>query len=365
MNAQVAYQKEDFYRPDREIKLDGKTLDLETLSYVVELHVFDSLEEIDAFSMTVANEWNPRTQQYRYSAGPEWLPGKTVEIALGYRGHDALSPMIKGEILRVAPEFPHRGPPVMRVHGRSVLHRFLQKQNSAVYLDKTDTEIAKEIAGRLGVDFDGPVGAGTSEPRYDYVIQDNQYDIVFLTERARRLGYELYLTERNGTFVLRFAAPEGRDRSVFKLGYGAVLRSFSPCLDASEQVSTVTLKAWDGLDKQTVSATAQRAAFAAYSGFDSLVGQAFKDREDILVDLPVANQDQADALARGTMARIMRGMLTAEGSSIGLPALRAGVAVDIDDLDGRYDGRYRVTATHHSFTNDGYFTRFRCRREER
>ncbi len=56
--------------------------------------------------------------------------------------------------------------------------------------------------------------------------------------------------------------------------------------------------------------------------------------------------------------------VTATGSTIGLPDLRAGVGVRIDGLGARYDGSYFVTETTHSFTGAGYRTRFVCERTD-
>ena len=36
------------------------------------------------------------------------------------------------------------------------------------------------------------------EPKLDYVIQDNRMDVVFLVERARRIGYDLFVEEVPG-----------------------------------------------------------------------------------------------------------------------------------------------------------------------
>ena len=51
-------------------------------------------------------------------------------------------------------------------------------------------------------------------------------------------------------------------------------------------------------------------------------------------------------------------MVTATGSTVGLPDLRAGSVVEIDGLGDRFSGRYFVTGTTHTIGDGGYTTQF-------
>jgi hypothetical protein len=63
----------------------------------------------------------------------------------------------------------------------------------------TDRQIAeKVVVGRLKLDLLPSVPPAGEQP-HDYILQDNQYDIIFLMERARRLGYDLYAQEDEKT----------------------------------------------------------------------------------------------------------------------------------------------------------------------
>jgi phage protein D len=59
----------------------------------------------------------------------------------------------------------------------------------------------------------------------------------------------------------------------------------------------------------------------------------------------------------------MKQMVTAEGSTVGLPDLRAGSLLEIAGVGARLGGRYFVTGTTHAFSDQGYVTRFKARRE--
>jgi hypothetical protein len=66
--------------------------------------------------------------------------------------------------------------------------------------------------------------------------------------------------------------------------------------------------------------------------------------------------------AIATLRKSLRELLTADGSTIGVPELRPGVYVRIDGLYPPFDGLYYVTKTDHTFGSDGYRTKFSVRR---
>ena len=103
--------------------------------------------------------------------------------------------MLNGEITSLRPSFPAGGGSTLAVSGLNVLHRFRTQQESRTYVDMTDSEIAEQIAAAAQGQRSRRQAA-TDEPRFNYLIQDNQYDIIFLMERARRIGYDLVVEER-------------------------------------------------------------------------------------------------------------------------------------------------------------------------
>src|SRR6185436_9700659 len=116
-------------------------------------------------------------------------------LSMGYHGQD-LQPMIKGQITSLRPSFPSAGQPTLAISGLNVIHKFRNQEETWAYTKKTDSQIAKEVGDRLKIKVNTDPAAEAKETKYDYVFQDNQYDIIFLMERARRAGYDLYVTEK-------------------------------------------------------------------------------------------------------------------------------------------------------------------------
>jgi phage protein D len=57
-------------------------------------------------------------------------------------------------------------------------------------------------------------------------------------------------------------------------------------------------------------------------------------------------------------------MVTGKGSTVGMPALRAGARIELLGLGTTFNGSYYITSTTHSIGASGYTTDFEARLEE-
>jgi phage protein D len=354
------YQGQDFYVPAFQVKLRGRPVGQDVIRDVIQVSYKDSLDNIDSFELTV-NNWDAEKKAFKYSDTSLFDPGTELSLEMGYHGSAGMQLMLTGEITSLRPTFPASGQPTLAVSGLNLLHRFRKKQETHVYEKMTDSEIARQIAGRLGVTpITSPSPAG--EERHTYLIQDNRYDIIFLLERARRIGYELLVQETGGQSSLYFGPSINVRQLTYQLTYGRSLIQFQPDLTTANQVAKVTVEGWDAVKKQKIKVTVDRSQLAIKS--QPVSQNAFADREEVITDKPVNSVQEAQTLARETLERNAKDMIKASGSTVGLPDLRTGSIMVIDGLGQRFSGRYFVTATTHAIGSSGYVTQFECRREE-
>lgn len=356
----------DFYVPAFRVYLDGRKTPTDVVRDVTQVTYRDSITEMDSFELTI-NNYDADTRTYKYSdrdGDQNFDPGKKLELHMGYYGQTELTKMIEGEITQLRPNFPASGAPTLQVSGLNVLHRLRKKQNTASYLKKTDIAIAKEIANRLNVDIEAkesPEGQVTNE----YVLQDNQYDIIFLMGRARKIGYDITTIE--GTDKLRFAPSTTQQKRPYDLKYGKSLIQFQPTLTTKDQVNKVTVRGWDAAAKKPINVTVTRQQLNVRSmkrKDEQFIESAF-DREEIISNIPVRNEPEAKREARAALERIVKDMITGSGSTVGMPDLRAGTVVYIRGIGERFSGRYFITTTTHTINDSGYLTTFEARREEK
>ena len=351
----------DFYVPFYEIKVGGKPLNRQAVHDILSVTYTDSLESIDGFSLVI-NNWDEEKRTFKYSEGELFEPGQRVELKAGYRDK-GLTPIMVGEITSLQPSFPAESPPTLAVSGLSILHRLRKEPRSAVYENKKDSAIAKEIAQKLGVQIKTNSEAEAKEQQLPFVVQNNQQDIVFLLQRARRIGYELTVIEDDsGTPTLLFGPQAKGEKLPFKLHWGGSLMSFDPKLTTSNQVGEVTVRAWHPTSKKMIEATAKRSELNRNEPFVA----AFNERKEIIADRPVANEAEAKQLALETLRHIAQHYVTASGSTVGIPELRTGSLIEVTGLGAKYfDGKYFITSSTHALGDRGYTTQFQARQEEK
>jgi Bacteriophage probable baseplate hub protein len=361
------YEGQDFYVPTFEVKIGGRPAGRDVIRDVMSVTYKDSVQEIDSFEITI-NNWDAATRTFKYSDLQLFDPGERIELAMGYQG--AMRTMLKGEITSLRPSFPAGGGSTLAVSGLNILYKFRTQQESRTYPNMTDSQIAEQIGQRLKVKVEAP--KSQDEPTFKYLIQDNQYDIIFLMERARRIGYDIFVEERQtdtgAETVLAYRRSTTVHQATYRLTYGKSLIEFSPELTTANQVGSVTVRGWDNVQKQPITFTAKRSdlitkGVGAKGGQDK-IDKSVEQKAEIIATKPVESEAEARKLAIEIFEGIAKDMVKANASVPGLPDIRSGTVLLIDGVGERFSGRYFVTSTTHSIGDSGYTTQFECRREE-
>lgn len=367
MSAIPIYEGQDFYVPAFEVKLDGRPPGRDVIRDILSVSYKDSVQEIDSFEINI-NNWDAAKRAFKYSDLDLFNPGKRLELSMGYQG--ALRTMLKGEITSLRPAFPAGGASTLAVSGLNILHRFRTQQESRTYTSMKDSDIAQQIAGRLNVDVD--TKSATNEPTFEYLIQDNKYDIIFLMERARQAGYDIFVQEGSetdsGKTTLVYRPSTSVHHPTYRLTYGKSLVEFQPELTTANQVGKVTVRGWDRVKKEAINYTATRDQLVTQGvgsrGGQDAINKSVEQKAEIVATKPVESQAEAQQLATQILEGIAKEMVKANGSVPGLPDIRAGTVLEIDGLGERFSGRYFVVSTTHAIGDSGYTTQFECRREE-
>lgn len=356
------YQGNDFYVPAFEVLIDQRTKS-PFLRDVTQVSYKDSATEVDSFELTV-NNWDAGRRKFKYHDRSVFNPGKAVELRMGYLGARAggLRTMLRGRIEGLRPTFPASGQPTLTVTVLNALQQLKKQQESHRYENKTYAEIAEAVCGRLGVKLDAKAAKALSPVRHPSVIQEGEYDIVFLARLAEQAGYELTASEVGAETVLAFGPPAPAARPTYRLSYGRSLVEFTPTLSFANQVSEVVVlgRNRDTGERIDVSVKADLKGKKLPAGSPNPAD----GRKEVISNRPVRDAQAARELAAAVLKRIQNEAVTATGSVPGLPDLRAGAQVHVDGLGRRFNGQYYVTATTHTIGSGGYTTQFECRLEQ-
>src|SRR5215475_7096545 len=267
--------RQPFYAPAFELKLKGSPAPSKVMRDVIEVTYEDSVEKIDSFTLTV-NNWDAENRTLKYVgtdlSGPDaanaklFDPGNQVLLSLGYQGD--IRPVINGLITTVDVEYAESGSSRLTVRGLNVLDKLRRKQYSWSWPDDgsnngiRDSDIAKALApkandktGKPGLDIKVVTDsqAAASEPVNPNVFMYNQYPIVFLMGRARRLGYSLFIgKDASGTEYLNFGPSQDLRQITYVLEWGKSLASFHPTFATARQLQSVTVRGWDRKTKKPI-----------------------------------------------------------------------------------------------------------------
>ncbi len=395
-------QQETFYVPTVELVVRGRPLGAEVIHDLIEVTYKDSVNEIDSFQIEI-NNWDADQHAFKFApplktATEDFTgifdPGTEIELWMGYQNQSNMRRMMLGIVTSLEPNFTESGAPTLTISGLNELHQLRGEQHTYSWTsgDKTDTDIAIELGNKpvksgqpgLGIPVvPNPAADETPEP---FVFMNNQYDIVFLLERARRHGYEVYLDEDDvtGKKTLYFGLSQSNANApVYQLEWGRSLINFKPTLSTAKQVNQVTVRGWDRTANARIEVNYTLQNLWKDEGKSqteitrlSQIAKAYANRTEVVTRPPVRTTSEAKQLARATLEDQSKRLIEASGATVGLPDLRSGCNVEIigfgirTDSTGQltgtssdFDGEYYVTETTHTIGGGGYRTQFSARRE--
>ena len=344
------------------LKIDGRNIPEEMSDSLISVEVDQSLHFPDMFSIHLRDDLDAGRDALKWADSDDFALGKSVEIAIETDEDPDLfeaerETLIKGEITSVEPEFWGEGVPTLLVRGYDKSHRLHRGTHIRSFVQKSDSDIASDIAGECGlqpqVDSSGEV--------HQHVLQDNQTNMEFLQERARRIGYFVYV--RDGKLHFRRTPQVTFSAGEKELRWGRDLRDFQIRLTAVEQVSGVNVRGWDPKQKEAI--TSQKAdardtpKVGERSSGAKAAERAFGRSEGFVTDRPLTTSKEADYLAQSVCDETGNSFIQAEGTCRqGSPRVAAGAWIKLSDIGKRFSGRYLVTRAIHRYEHGDYEVRF-------
>ncbi len=387
----VYAEKETFYTPFFEVKLQNNPLPEDVVYDVMQVTYKDNVNEIDTFELMV-NNWDAASRKHKYEGAVDqstpyagiFDPGKRLELWMGYRGNkDNKRKLLDGEITTLEPTFAESGGSTLSVRGQNVLYSLKKKQHSYSWGTENqqgterwrDSDIAQWIGNQpvtdkkpgLGMKVRIDANARSQEPEETFVFMNNQYDILFLIERARRHGYAVFLEidPQSGQQQLYFGPSENLRDVTYQLAWGKSLIQIRPTLTTTNQVNSVTVRGWNRRTAKPIEVTVKWGDKGLTINRDQqAVALAVQGRQEIIADHPFHSEQEARDFAKRTLLQQLKEMVKISASTVGLPDLRAGRQVEICGLGDRYNGSYFITQTTHTINESGYRTTLEARREQ-
>lgn len=305
---------------------------------IADLVVETTFDGADRFSFTLNYPFDEERDQF---AGLDWdlfSIGTDVEIAMGYGDDGQLTDLLTGKIQSINTEFTTDRGPSVQVSGYGLLWEMMQGSNSASWTETSIGDVIKDVLSSYSFSTVEVESAGI---RREKLIQDERSDYQFVDQLATAYGFEFY-AERDTVKVLpRSSGPNDSD-PVAELWYGEDLHDFFGEITEQRQSHQVEVRSWDVQKKEEMTVTA---------------GNSSAQHKEVY-RIPAMSRDEAEQIAETKLSQFSDGIVQAHGETDGIPALRAGVTVELAELGSRFSGTYHVTNATHRMGASGYRTTF-------
>ncbi|MGH7296451.1 MAG: phage late control D family protein, partial [Polyangiaceae bacterium] len=340
------------HTPKCKITVDGTTLSSKLISGLREIYVDQATDMADAFVFVLHNDGA------KASDAKELQPGKKVEIELGYQDNGGkTTKVIEGEITALKAVFPRKGVSTLRVHGLTKFHRLKRGRYTRAFNGLTYTQIAQKIAKEVGL----TPACDPTQPAHEYVFQRNQSNLEFLTLLADRVGFEVFANDGK----LFFRKPTPDSTSVRKLEMGKSLLSFNPRIQAARVPQDVYAQDWDYEKKDFFFGESKATdAPAGMGGQTSApdVAKPLGEARNTFYEHAFKDKDEATNFVKAVMKESALNLVYAEASTQGMPDLRPGFVVEVDEVGPIFSGQYYITRVVHDYLPHGFATRLGLRR---
>ncbi|GAB1420219.1 VgrG-related protein [Anaerolineales bacterium] len=275
--------------------------------------------------------------------------GNTIEIAI--KTSHAEEIVFKGDIIALEPHCTLEDGVVSVIQAYDRRYRLNSGSHTKAYINVKDSDIINTLVGGGRID-------STTTVR-DVVIQDNMTDLDFL----------YYLASRNNMSVFfdgdRYTVKKvtNSDLSSHAVIWGVDVKGFFPRASAARQVGEVVVQGWDQKNKVAFrgSAKANDSKMLPTIGINhatSINTTMSSSSTHMMVNEPVKDQSEANAIAKSVMDEIISGFVVADCVIFGNPNIKVGDIVEIKNTGSRFSGKYRTTSVTHIYDPSAFETHF-------
>ena len=335
------------------VEINGSPLPQDVVNLLSTVYVDDSQRLPDLFELRF------RDGDHVVLAKTSAKIGSPVRVSVMTSTSQTAVLLMAGEITALEAEFDTGGSFTV-IRGYDPAHRLFRGRTSNSYLQMTASDIAQKVSQRAGF-TNGTIKPTTTV--FEHVSQAGASDWDLLDSLASEAGYEVSVRDGKFNFgppTTASGAPTN-DENPLVLKLGTDLLRFRAVLTSAGQVKEVEVRGWDVSTKQalTTRKPAETKSAELPQASPAEFAKAFGNPLYVASDVPHRTQAEVDAAAAAIAEEIAGAFAEFNGVAQGNPALKAGVAITVDNLGAPFDGKYTVTTTRHRIDpTTGYTTSF-------
>ena len=373
------------FAPEFALFIGGQPVPADLRASIQAVRSHTGYEGLDELEITIANE------KLRWLDHDLYALDTGISLKLGY-APDPLVQVFDGEVVAHGASFPSDGMPTMTITAHDRRHSMRDGKKvrwfaiplpcpgnlplpdiataSIVTLENLLLPVFDPVGAALSIILGGvdTFVAVTDPISAQKVIrkQANESDYDFLNRVAVENGWDVLMEHDGptGGHMLRFTSSLDNLSTDFTFGYGKSLIDFAPRVSTVGQIFSVGGFVW---------VPAIKMSFAVTLGFDwdrmsltlgiypGVVPIGMKPG-DYMIEEPLTPTSIPRKLVSELIPRLNK-RLTASGTVIGDPTIRAGNVLRIEGVGEEFGGLYRATGVTHTIDGGGFRTRFEARKE--
>ena len=323
---------------------EGKdiTNQYQTLSFVINREV----NRVPTARLTL-RDGSASAETFDVSSGEDLIPGKKIEIAIGYDSRDQKA--FQGIVTKQSIKVGRDGNPVLTVECKDEAVKLTVGRQNRYFSEATDSDAIEQILSDRGLSNTVKSTALT----HPSIVQHYATDWDFILSRAEMNGY-ITLADSGKVSV---KPPTTSGSPDITLTFGANLLEFETEMDARSQYKAVKASAWDYANQALVEAEAVEPTI-------STVGNLSGKTLAKVIDLPTwelrhsgdLNPQELQSWADAQLLKSRLGKIQGRVKTAGYANATPDVLVELKGMGDRFNGQVYVSGIRHEMTDGSWFT---------
>jgi phage protein D/phage baseplate assembly protein gpV len=345
----------NFYSPRFEVEIDNKKLPEDAAHAILDIKVEEKINEGADFQITVNDEIDLATHEFKWLDNPLFNIGNTITIKMGYEND--LHDMLIGKIASLEPSFFSSETPTLIVRGYDLSYDLFKKSTPEKQFEKMKySDIVQIIASDAKLK---PVVKDTEKIEELITKTNDETYYVFLEKLANEVGYQLKI-ENN---TLYFNEYEVDTDAILTLELGKDIISFSPSFNTTGLITEVEVRGSNPQDPGkpivgTAKAGDEGSQESGKKTPSQVAEQLYGTVKKVISNAAVDSEEQAKKMAQSILSKASESLIGGNVKCIGIPEIHAGVNVMIEKAGKIFSGKYYVKSATHTINNSGYLTSF-------
>jgi Rhs element Vgr protein len=323
--------------------VDGNKISKETQLLGISVH--SEINKIPAATIHF-HDGDPANETFDLSDSDEFIPGKKIEIQLGY--HEETTTIFKGIIITNTERIDSNSSE-LQIECKDETAKMTVNKSNRHFNEILDSDLVAQLLSDNGIN---DTDISDSETIHEQLVQSNISDWDFMISRLD--VNSMICVINNGTVTAK--KPNLQETPTLNLTYGADILEFNADMDARTQTTSVKTMSWDfeNQEVRTVESEDPNAPDeGAFSRDDlaSVTGQPFEIRT-----ASAFTEQEAQDIANAKKMRQELSKIKARVKYQGTTTAGPGDFISLNGVGNNFNGNAFVSAIQHEFSDGDWTT---------